>query len=385
MTNEILFHLLRAEISKCDVSEETKNKITSDGMKELLELSKKHDMAHIVANSLAKLGLLGQDETSKTYQSIRLGAVLRFVKHEQELGKISTIFEKNGIEFVPLKGAIINKFYPEGWMRTSCDIDVLVHESDLEKGVDCLVKGLEYKTDNKKEYHDVHVFSPNGVHLELHYNIQENMKSIDKLLARAWEYSVPSGGKCRHEFEREYFVFHIIAHTSYHFINGGCGIKPFMDLFVLKTVAGYDEEKVKALCQECGLENFYEKVMRLMKVWFMGESHDDLTRQMEEYVLTGGVYGTYTNKIAVSQANTGGKKKYFLSRVFLSKEKLAEIYPVLKKHGWLLPLMQIRRWFKVLFGGGFKRSVKEISINQNVSKEQAEKIDYLLTNIGLKH
>ena len=44
--------------------------------------------------------------------------------------------EKAQIPFVPLKGSVIRKYYPEAWMRTSSDIDVLVHKEDVEKTTD---------------------------------------------------------------------------------------------------------------------------------------------------------------------------------------------------------------------------------------------------------
>ncbi|MBO4954226.1 MAG: nucleotidyltransferase family protein, partial [Clostridia bacterium] len=36
------------------------------------------------------------------------------------------------IDFMPLKGAVIRQYYPEPWMRTSCDIDIHVKKDRLE-------------------------------------------------------------------------------------------------------------------------------------------------------------------------------------------------------------------------------------------------------------
>ena len=44
--------------------------------------------------------------------------------------KTSFKIKKVQIPFLPLKGSVIRQYYPEPWMRTSCDIDILV---DFEK------------------------------------------------------------------------------------------------------------------------------------------------------------------------------------------------------------------------------------------------------------
>ena len=58
-------------------------------------------------------------------------------------------------------------------------------------------------------------------------------------------------------------------------------------------------------------------------------------------------------------------------------------YPILQKRKWLLPFMEVRRWFHLIFGGGAKRSAHEIKINQSMSAEkQAETAD-MMKQLGL--
>ena len=71
-------------------------------------------------------------------------AVFRYEQLNYENERICMALEKAQIPFIPLKGSIIRKYYPESWMRTSCDVDVLVHEEDAEKAVDVLVKEYGY-------------------------------------------------------------------------------------------------------------------------------------------------------------------------------------------------------------------------------------------------
>ena len=91
-----------------------------------------------------------------------------------------------------------------------------------------------FSVDSEKNYHDISLFSPDNVHLELHFSIKEAQDNIDGLLSKVWDYCVPTeNSSYRYKFTSEYFIFHQTAHMSYHFLNGGCGIKPFIDLFLL--------------------------------------------------------------------------------------------------------------------------------------------------------
>ena len=104
---------------------------------------------------------------------------------------------------------------------------------------------------------------------------------------------------------------------------------------------------------------------------------------MQEYVLTGGVYGNNQNRITLQQTKKGGKFKYAMSRIFLPYDVIKFHYPVLQKHRWLLPFCQVRRWFKLLFCGGAKRSFNELKINQNLSNAEKTKAEELIEKLGL--
>ena len=48
-----------------------------------------------------------------------------------------------------------------------------------------------------------------------------------------------------------------------------------------------------------------------------------------------------------------------------------------------MPLMQVRRWCKLVFCGHARRVARELSYNQKVPKTQAEKTRLFLEEIGL--
>ena len=195
--------------------------LTDEELVKLYKLSKSHDLAHLVGDALTKNNLIGDGEIKAKFQKQIMLAVYRYEKINYELGRLRKVLNEAKIPFIPLKGSVLRKYYPEPWMRTSCDIDVLVHEEAVDQTAQIIVDKLGY-TYEKKQYHDISLMSDGGVHLELHHTIKENKANIDALLSECWDYAAPSDDyECC--FTNEFFYFHQIAHASYHFLHGGCG------------------------------------------------------------------------------------------------------------------------------------------------------------------
>lgn len=380
-TETLLFALLRAAVCGETITDEVKNACTEENLIQVCALAQKHDLAHLIGHAVGNLGLPESDILMKLKQ-LAIQAVYRYVKQDCEFERICQMLEQAQIPFIPLKGAVIRKLYPEPWMRTSCDIDILIHESDLEKAIDLLTSVLQYSTDHKKNYHDVSLFSKQGVHLELHFSIQETMENIDRLLSRVWDYAYPIT-QCKHALQNEFLAFHLIAHMSYHFTGGGCGIRPFLDIFLLRKQKKYDEFMLRGYLAQCGIEKFYDSALDLINVWFQGGTSTALTDRMEHYLLSGGTYGSQEQRIAVRQQRQGGRLGYLLSRVFMPYRVLKIRYRVLERYPILFPILQVYRWIELLFGGRLNRSVKEAKIVWQTDDAQSKEANDFLRQIGL--
>ena len=313
-------------------------------------------------------------------------AFYRYEKINFELGRLLRTLDEAQVPFVPLKGAVLQQYYPEPWMRTSCDIDVLVHEEDLQRAVFYLTDNHGYSYTSQSS-HDVSIFSQNGTHIELHYDIlgDNTIDSSETVLKKIWDVAVRSdNGKYQHELPDEMFYFYHIAHMAKHFVStGGCGIRPFLDIWILNHCVDFDREKRDKLLSDGGLNVFARRAELLSEVWFGNAEHTEITKQMEAYILRGGMYGTNANRIAVQQQKKGGKVKYALSKIFIPYNVIKFHYPILQKHRWLTPIMEVRRWGKLIFCGHLKRTVKELKYNSTISVDAAAETRALLKNVGL--
>ena len=110
---ELFITLLRSEICKTPVPPDIVQQITPEVLEQLYTLSRKQDMTHILTVALKKLKLLSDQRTADAYNPCMYHALVRYEAMEYEKNRIFRLFEDEGIVFVPLKGAVIRKLYPE--------------------------------------------------------------------------------------------------------------------------------------------------------------------------------------------------------------------------------------------------------------------------------
>ena len=379
----VMMNLIGSEICGNAVCADEIKALSDDELKALYKLSKSHDLAHILGNALIKNKPISDNKIKSVFEKELYTAVFRYESINYELGNIKEILSENEIPFIPLKGSVIREYYPEPWMRTSCDIDILVKEADADKASKVLTEHLQYKI-NEKGQHDISLFSPSNIHVELHFKLMDIEFKQVSVLRDIWnggEITPISGYEYR--MSNELFLLYHIYHMAKHFIHGGCGIKPFIDLWVIKNKVGFDEGKAQKMLQESGLLAFFERSTDLVNVWFEGKEHSEITQEMEDYVLQGGVYGTLEQQLAMSQNKKGGKFRHLMGRIFLPYKSMVIYYPSLKKCPILFPFYQVRRWFRILFCGGRKTAMNEIKLNQSLSEEKKQAAKRLIDELGL--
>ena len=383
---KVFFALIRFEINGDEFCDEVKNLITPEIMPALFKLSKQHDLAHLIGDALDKNGLLPDGtEAKKRFSQERNMAVYRIEQLRYEYEQMFVILEELQVDYLPLKGTVLRKLYPEDWMRTSADVDVLVHKVDLGKIIAALQEKLEYVQESIGAY-DAVVISPTGFHLELHFDLitKYDNETANDLLANVWDYTDRVGNSYQRIMRDDYFYYYHLAHMARHFIDGGCGVRPYVDLWLLNKKISFDKENRNALLEKGGLLKFAQASEFLSRVWLEEEPHVQESQWLEDYLLNGGVYGNKENKVVIQQGQTGSRFKYIMSRIFMPLEEMQYRYEVLKKHKWLYPFMVVRRCFEVLFKGDSKRIKKELKTSDDISSEKQKESMKLIEYLGLK-
>lgn len=383
---KIMFALIRSEICDSSVSEDLQSNLTKEKYKELFILSRKHDLSHIVASALSRIGFLSDDEVSRAFRQELMKSVYRDAQRGYAINLTEDLLEGAKIPHIVLKGSVIRHVYPQSWMRTSCDIDILIHKSDIES-VENILCGNKYVRLDDSSTHDYNFMSPNKVHIEIHHTLTQDgeLSSTDELLKSVWtNYAIPETGcKNRYSMTPELFVIYHLAHMGRHLLHGGCGVRPFIDLWLINKRYSFDFSKLNDMLTKCNLLALYEVSTELSKVWLEDYKHDELTERLEKYILCGGVYGTTTNAAKVKAASGIGKVRSFFNMIFLPKENLEVLYPNLKKHPILYPFYQIRRWFRY-FDKNKRNKLKHLTKQRNmVTTDETNETAVLLKQLGL--
>lgn len=379
----MFFAIIRTTIQDNTDNSIDKSLITDGKILEMLTIAKKHDIAHLLALGLHNNKIV-DDKSDRLMQFVYV-AMYRYEKINYEFERICEALENAKIKFIPLKGSVMRKYYPEPWMRTSCDIDILIHSEDMQAASTCLIDNLKYNI-RERNSHDVSFFSEGGVHLELHFDLVEDGRanSAKNILKQVWDFATPKHN-CEFQLEMNdaMFYYYHIAHMAKHFETGGCGIRPFIDLWILDNLQEADIEKRNTLLLKGNLLKFANMSRKLCKVWFEYDDHDVITEKLENYIISGGVYGSIENNVKVQQLKEGGKYRYILSKVFLSNSDLLKLYPKMENKKILLPLMQVHRWINIIISGISPETKMKLKINRNIENKDMDSIKVFLHEIGL--
>lgn len=386
MTAEaLLFSLIRAAFFGTPVEERVKAACTPELLEQVYPLAKSHDVAHLAGQALDKLGLPDSQPLTK-FRNKMLQAVYRHAQQEYEYGQVCQALEAAQIPYLPLKGTVLRPYYPQPWMRTSCDTDILIHREDLERAKTIILHDLHF-TERRTSPHDVSLISPTKELLELHFAIIEDFVSpkAREILDRVWEYVTPAEGSAyRYEMPDELFYYYHIVHMAKHVENGGCSIRFFLDTWILNHRVPHDPAKREALLEEGGRLTFDRSARKLAEIWFGEEKMDTPSHYFAGYILRGGNFGNMTNRVAIRQSKEGGRWRYMLKRVILPYDLIKYYFPILQKHKWLTPWYQIVRWWNLLTRGNVRHSIGEVKINTFYDNSDNIPTDVLIQYLGLK-
>ncbi|MBQ8797857.1 MAG: nucleotidyltransferase family protein [Oscillospiraceae bacterium] len=383
----VLFALIRSVICGETVNQEIKAACTPELLENVYTLASKHDLVHLVGQAVSKLDLPESEALTKCKQTA-MRAFVRYMQQNNEYTQVCQVLEEANIPYIPLKGSVLRDYYPEPWMRTSCDADILVKEDILDTATELLIQKLGYRSGSKSD-HDISLYAPSGVHLELHYDtIQERyeVNGCREVLAKIWNHAAPrEQDSCHLWLTDEMFYFYHMAHMAKHFEVGGCGVRAFLDIWIMNHKMSYDKGKRHALLKEGGLLQFAQAAEKVSECWFSNAKPEEMDVTISDYILRASLYGDKANRAALGQAKNGGKLKYLLTqRVFMPYAYLKDEYPILKQKKWLTPAYQVVRWIRMLRSkGGLGNSVKELKANAVSGKENAASAAEILKHLGL--
>ncbi|MBO5927219.1 MAG: nucleotidyltransferase family protein [Clostridia bacterium] len=352
-----------------------KEKLNNNVLTYVFKLLKFHGLSHLLYGFIRENQIEVSNNLNLAIEKSYLKALTESENIGFEYARIVTALNNSKIKHVTLKGEYLKAFYNKDFIRPSCDVDILVLEKGVDEAVNALKDNLEV-VKAERNYHDVTINLKSGVLVELHFTLSENVKNLDAITKNYLNYiEKKSGEDYSYKFKNEFLISYLVVHTAYHFYNGGAGLKPFIDLYLLKRGLSYNEEEVLSILKNGNLTVFYKRVFDLIDVWFNGKAYNDIAIEMEKFIFNGGEYGSYYQ--------TKSDKKGVIRKIFLPYKAMCNYYPILKKACVLYPFFIIARLFKGVFSKEKLQRAKKKIKSEKVSSFKKEKIENLFKELNL--
>ena len=384
---DAMFALLRTVFDDEKTLREEDRATICENIGQIYAISNRCDMAHLFGYAMEKQGIISpENEFFSKFQKQQYLAVYRYEGMKYEIERICFAFERNGIDFILLKGAELRSIYPEPWMRTSSDIDILVKSEDIDRATEVIMaeSGYSRATDT---LHDRSFFSEGNVHIELHFDLleEDRANSASEVLCDVWSHSIPAKErKHRYILCDEMFYFYHIAHIAKHVEYAGVGMRPFIDLWLLNHCNNSKSlEKRAELLSRCGLERFANVCEELAEHWLGKRALSETGKKFETFILNCSTYGSEQNRILLIQDNLGGTNRSVWRRICMPSDQIKFAYPILQRHKWLTPVFQVVRWCKLLSGKMAKKAINELKISRSATQEDSRKLKAFMSEIGL--
>lgn len=343
-------------------------------LEELYEFQLSQSVANMAYLALKKLNIPA--DKLKSFADEYKMTVLREARFELAGQQVFEELEKAEIPYIPLKGIIMKKLYPQESLRSFTDYDIYI--ADKGEQVKSVMEALGFEVRKTAEY-DVAYFKKPSLYFEMHSKLFEESYSFDGYFENPFHKAVlQNGSNFCYLLKNEDFFIHLFCHLYKHFTFGGCGIRQFMDIYVLMKQESLDYNYIERELEALRLTGFYNTVKKVNRVIFDCEKPNKDILEICEYIFSNGTFGT-DKIIALNEFNNKSKNmlwwkaKYFASRWGLSYSSMKKRYKFLKRLPFLLPFCWIHKGFCVLF---FKRDVLKAQV-KDIKEYNLDYSEYL--------
>ncbi len=317
---------------------------------DLLRLAQEHMVASLAFESVKQLKNQPEEKMFAIWNELADKALVKELSFNTERSIILGMFEEKGIKYMPLKGILIQTFYERPGLRQFSDNDILF-EPGKDKEVEEIMHSLGYEGQAEEGNHDEYQ-KPPIYNFELHKALLPRENPLSSYFANIWNRALKDEGNQMgyHMSAEDFYLFHIV-HLEKHFGGSGTGLRYFVDQYYLMEwmEQQIDRHELEQKLQEIGMLEFEQKMNKLTKELFIADTEDwehAIGEDIEEmflYVMSCGAYGTFEHLIENRMKKSGGKYRYFLSRLTCEDAYMKQNYPILKKAFWLKPVFVVWR------------------------------------------
>lgn len=373
ITQVHLIELLSSAIHERKIEIDSVEKIK---WKSIIEESEAHNVKGLLYSAISKNEYLKYVEKDKLEQWKRdtIFTGVYQIEHIRQISEVLSIFNKESIPVIVLKGLVIRALYPKPELRTMTDADVLVKKEDLNKTKNIL-KDLGYIEAATSEAHIVFEHKEHYA-IEVHWTLTDMrfFKGQPIFENQIWENTikVKVGDSEALSLSFEDLAVHLCIHMAVHSVSSGFGIRQLCDLVLLVEKKGslIDWLSFLSKVKRCGIEKFTIAIFLVCRQLFNMNIPQELniTNLVEKELLkllineifSSGVYGTrsitriFGNQLVhdyhnLDSLNSVGIVKRFIILLFPPNDKLSDRYSYARKCIILVPIAWIHHFGRGVF------------------------------------
>lgn len=356
------------------------------------QVLQKHRLAGLAFQGATRCGI---SKTSPELQPLMALFCRDIADHRAQLQELQLIydqFDACGIDYLPLKGAVLKSLYPQGALRPMGDADILIRDAQYRR-IRQTMTDLGMQFVDRNDYH--FEWKGNRLSAELHITLMPpGIPLLSSYYKNIWQKALPTGHGCQYRLsEEDHFIF-LLVHFARHYQEGAISAKSLCDFWVFRQAyPNMDEAYIRSELEKLRLLAFYQNVLKLLQVWFSGEPADPVTEQMTETVFRGGILDAEETMAALkiladrkrAAAPGQDKKSSIWRRAFPPFSQMVCRYPFLEKYPVLLPVSWLMRfWDLVGRPEKIQRNLRFVTNVSQLSEDCLSQLESQLQAVGLE-
>lgn len=335
---------------------------------EVINISCRQNTETAVYESVLKLGIKLAGEGENEYRQLYYKAIARDSSQQEEYKEAADALRLTGAEVVPLKGICLKKYYPKSYLRPMGDIDLYCKMPDFAAAGHAMESiGYSQRGGEDPSGSEITFLKEPNINIDLHRTLFNSIPEWENYFEAALARAVKRGEEYLDDND---MCVLLIMHAAKHFEYTGFGIKPVADLYVMQKYRSPDREIIRKALSEVSLLKFGDLLYDCVEAWFCGGINTTATDIMAELAEKSSNYENPIKSRMDMIMEAGGaydgkprRIKFFLSRIFISKEKMYALHPFCASHKALLPLFYIFRFFSKIFSrSSFESGKKTLHI-----------------------
>lgn len=341
---------------------------------DLYTIAAQHSLTAAVCAALESAGAMAEcpPDIAGRFRDAWGNSIRRTVLMDAEREELFSFMERSSIWYLPLKGAVLEDYYPQPGTRQMADNDILF-DAGAWRTVRKYMRARGYRVaDVGKGAHDSYS-KPPVYRFEMHRRLfADNFE--DKTLSRFAAYYADvkeqlikdEGNRYGWHFSPEDFYVYLMAHAYKHFSAAGTGVRILLDTYLYRACAPtLDRGYIAGELDRLGIREFEENCRSLgQKLFSLPCRTGELTKEERRTLARmegGGTYGTITQHVETEMlklapdgaaVGPGTKACYIWRRIFPDQAWYRANAPFAWRHKWAVPLYWLFRLFRGMFKNG---------------------------------